>query len=103
MKFAALFFLAIVWSPGIAHADALDGDWCSEEGNKLTIDGKIITTPAGRTIEGVYGRHRFQYTAPVGGWKSGKDIDIRQYSDTRMVLKAGDERETEWRPCEHIS
>ena len=104
MKLAAFIFaLPPPVGLSLAHADALDGDWCSEEGEKLTINGDLITTPSGQTVEGVYGRHRFQYTAPEGDWKAGMDIDIRQRSDTLMMLKAGEEPVTEWGPCEHIS
>ncbi len=103
MKLAMLTLLALTGSTGLAHADRLDGDWCSASGDKLTIDGKMITTPAGQIIEGIYGRHRFQYSAPEGGWEAGKDIHIRQLSDTLMMLRAGDGPEAEWRPCAHIS
>ncbi|MEP0945027.1 MAG: hypothetical protein ABJH63_09415 [Rhizobiaceae bacterium] len=86
-----------------ASADSLDGDWCNLIDGKLTIDGAVIITPSGNRVMGNYGRHRFIYTAPEGGWHGGKTIVIQQYSEQLMKLTAGDAASKEWRPCQVVS
>lgn len=98
--------LAIALLTGLtvpALADALDGDWCNAIDGKLTIDGSTIITPAGKSVEGNYSRHRFDYTPPEGDWNAGQPIVIQQYSHTLMKLSVGDQPAREWRPCQVIS
>ncbi len=66
MRYAAAIlsiFMALAAVPTPAHADAIDGDWCSAEGLKLSIAGPSIRLPSGREIEGQYRRHEFAYQA----------------------------------------
>ncbi|MEP1209136.1 MAG: hypothetical protein ABJM29_20635 [Rhizobiaceae bacterium] len=88
---------------GPVWADALDGDWCNPTDGKLTIDGPTIITPAGQSVKGNYGRHRFTYTAPAGDWQAGQDIVIQQYNEQLMELKIGDQQGRKWRPCQVVS
>jgi len=37
---------------GVSHADAIDGDWCSANGKRMSILGEKITTPGGNRING---------------------------------------------------
>jgi hypothetical protein len=50
---------------GISHADAIDGDWCSTDGMRMSIRAEKITTPGGNQIEGNYSRHAFDYVIPA--------------------------------------
>ena len=44
---AAVLLLA---APTAAFADAIDGDWCSTDGMRMSIRAKKITTPGGKVI-----------------------------------------------------
>ena len=99
--FAGLLVLPVHTGP--AAADALDGDWCNPVDGKLTIDGSTIITPAGKQVRGLYGRHRFEYTAPDGDWKAGERIVILQFNERLMELQVGDTPPRAWRPCQIIS
>lgn len=87
----------------LAMADALDGDWCNDVDGKLTIDGSTITTPGGQQVEGKYGRHRFEYTAPAGDWNGSKSIVIRQFSEQSMELTVEGGSGRRWQPCQIVS
>ena len=84
-------------------ADSLDGDWCNDVDGKLTIDGALITTPGGQRVEGQYGRHRFEYTAPAGDWNGGKSIVIQQFSEQLMELTVEGDTGRRWKPCQFVS
>ena len=51
---------------GVGHADAIDGDWCSTDGMRMSIHGEKITIPSGKQIQGNYSRHAFDYVVPAG-------------------------------------
>ena len=103
MMLRIAIIISVFCSTAPAWADALDGDWCNPVDGKLTIDGRVITTPKGNKIEGIYGRHRFEYDAPAGGWNGGQRIIIQQFSETRMQLRAGEKPASEWKPCQVVS
>jgi hypothetical protein len=63
LMLAAVLLLA---APTSAYADAIDGDWCSADGQHMTIKGDDITTPDGNQIKGNYTRHAFDYVVPAG-------------------------------------
>lgn len=91
--FLAAALLAMAATPALA--DAIDGDWCSDDGRRLTINGPDIVTPAGKQLKGDYDRHNFSYVEPGG---SGT-VSMALISEIRMRLKppAGDEQL--WRRC----
>ena len=43
---AAVMLLA----PTLARADAIDGNWCADDGRVMTIEGPRILTPGGHRI-----------------------------------------------------
>jgi hypothetical protein len=61
---------------GVGHADAIDGDWCSTDGMRMSINGENITTPGGKHIQGNYSRHAFDYVVPDGENGSGDVVNI---------------------------
>jgi hypothetical protein len=61
---------------GAGHADAIDGDWCSTDGMRMSISGDNITTPGGKHIQGNYSRHAFDYIIPDGENGSGDVVNI---------------------------
>ena len=99
--------LAFVLASVPAHADAIDGDWCSRDGRHMRIEGPSITIPSGARITGDYSRHTFRYTAPAGDPEEGQEIAMRQLSEELMMLTrtAGGEAgpAEEWRRCQATS
>ena len=64
LSLLALLFTMFIMPPP-AHADGIDGDWCSEEGGqRISIQGSIIITPGGTTTQGEYTGHSFSFVAP---------------------------------------
>jgi hypothetical protein len=67
---AALLFAAP------AQADAIDGDWCREDGKRMSIRGPDIVTPGGKAMRGDYSRHcsltgsRRARRTPARPWRS---------------------------------
>lgn len=87
------FLLAATAGP--ARADAIDGDWCSDDGKRLTINGPDIVTPAGQQLKGDYDRHHFSYVEP--GDKG--TVFMALISEIRMRLKPPGGDEQLWRRC----
>lgn len=86
-----------------AHADAIDGSWCNEEGENLNIDGPAIVTPGGHSITGSYSRHAFSYVSPAGEKYEGDTLDMSLHSDELMSMRLPDGTIQSWRRCEVIS
>ena len=66
----------VLLQTGAGRADAIDGDWCSTDGLRMSIQAEKITTPGGRQIEGNYSRHAFDYVVPPGENGSGENVNI---------------------------
>ncbi len=79
---SAIFMLALP-----ARADRIDGDWCSNGGERLSIDGPAIVTPGGTKMSGNYERHSFSYTVPVPEKDAGSRIEMSQQSEQTMTLR----------------
>jgi hypothetical protein len=73
---AFLVAVGTLLQTGISHADAIDGDWCSTDGMRMSISGEKITTPGGKHIQGNYSRHAFDYVVPDGENGSGDVVNI---------------------------
>jgi hypothetical protein len=103
---AAVAVLMIFTLP--VAADAIDGDWCSPEGQHLSINGPEITTPAKITMQGNYHRHEFTYVAPKGDADSGSQVYLRLLSDDEMNFYHASNDGTSgdpviWRRCKPVS
>lgn len=90
---AAAGLVAAATAP--ARADAIDGDWCSDDGKRLTINGPDIVTPAGQQLKGDYDRHHFSYVEPG----SSGTVSMALISEIRMRLKPPAGEEQLWRRC----
>jgi len=44
--------LAMLLQTGISRGDAIDGDWCSTDGMRMSIRAEKITIPSGKQIDG---------------------------------------------------
>lgn len=94
---AALALLIITASP--ACADAIDGDWCSEEGRRISIQGPSVTTPAGVRMQGQYSRHSFAFTMPAAEADAGAQVDMALQGETRVSVRIGAAEARIWRRC----
>ena len=87
-----LFGAAAVGVLGLAsaaHADVIDGDWCHDDGRRLSIRGPTIVTPGGAMLQGDYTRHSFQYTAPPTEASGGQPVSMTLRSETRVDVRVG--------------
>ena len=82
-----------------ARADAIDGDWCSENGRHISINGPSVTTPKGVKMEGVYTRHRFIFTMPSADSDAGAVIDMVLQGETQVRVSIGEAAPQTWRRC----
>ncbi|MEO1018962.1 MAG: hypothetical protein AAFY56_14905 [Pseudomonadota bacterium] len=95
---AASFLLA---AP--AWADAIDGEWCSEVGQQMEIQGPTITIPSGTTLKGNYDRHAFSYQIPAGETDAGATVSMVLLSEDTMHLKHGQDAPVEvWHRCKFL-
>jgi hypothetical protein len=81
--------LVFIGLAGPALADAIDGDWCSEDGRRLSIKGPSIVTPGGRRMEGSYTRHSFAYTVPQTEPDAGQQTALRLLNETTVEVRVG--------------
>ena len=107
LKFVFVFLISFVSMTFSAHADSIDGDWCSEDGRSLTIDGQDIRTPSGERVTGEYGRHSFRYIGPIGGPEEAHDVRMLLWSEDDMRIERivdGAKQPVEmWRRCKPIA
>jgi hypothetical protein len=69
-----------------AHADRIDGSWCSPDGKSMTIAGRRITTPAGTEMHGDYTRHTFSYDVPENEPGAGDHISAQQLNEQTIAV-----------------
>jgi hypothetical protein len=98
LMLAAVLLLA---APTAAFADAIDGDWCSTDGQHMTINGDDITTPGGNQMKGHYTRHVFDYVVPAGEAGAGEMVRILLRGEYLALSRQGaaDAPTKEWRRC----
>lgn len=85
---AAAAGLALSTAP--AFADAIDGNWCHNDGRRFTIRGPDIVTPGGKAMRGDYSRHYFSYTPPAGEQGAGATVYMTLMSENLVQLRYGD-------------
>src|SRR5712671_628240 len=84
-----------------ALADAIDGDWCRADGNRMTIRGPAIVTPGGQQTSGDYTRHSFSYVFPTGEAGAGAAVSIQLLGEYLAHARRGiDAPVQEWRRCQ---
>ena len=64
-----------------AWADAIDGDWCRDDGKRMSIHGPAIVTPGGKSTSGDYTRHFFSYVVPADEAGAGDTVAITLLSE----------------------
>jgi hypothetical protein len=93
---AAAAALATLAAP--ARADAIDGDWCADDGRHLSIRGPAITTPGGIETDGDYARHAFNYVVPEGEASAGQSVAMTLLNENTVDVQADGRTET-WLRC----
>lgn len=94
-------FCAAAAAGGPARADAIDGDWCSRDGRRLSIAGPQIVTPKGNRIAGNYSRHAFDYKVPANEPRAGASINMTLVDENTVHLRAGADPKTQvWHRCQ---
>jgi hypothetical protein len=98
--------IALFASIGVAHADAIDGDWCMGA-DHMNIDGSTIVTPGKNKITGNYGRYRYTYVVPANERGAGGEVKmvmIRGRETVHVDRPSGDPAKPEvWTRCKPVS
>ncbi len=81
---ATAFALAL--STGTAMADRIDGNWCSPANATMTIEGPRVVTPSGKTTQGQYYRHHFDYVVPDGDRDAGALVHADLIDEDHIIL-----------------
>jgi hypothetical protein len=83
-----------------ARADSIDGNWCTENGLRMTIQGPSFVSPGGSRMAGDYTRHGFSYTAPSGEPGGGGRVDLMLQGENLVRAQAASGSiEPTWRRC----
>jgi len=83
-----------------AVADAIDGDWCHDDGRRFSIKEAVIVTPGGASLQGDYTRHSFQYFSPPSEPLAGNRVSMILRGETSVEVHREGMNGTEvWRRC----
>jgi hypothetical protein len=101
MRAPVIALVLLLLAAGAARADAIDGDWCSADGQRMSIQGATIVTPGGNKLQGNYTRHAFDYVIPAGEQGSGEPVNILLRGEYLAVSRQGASSAPlkEWRRC----
>ncbi len=103
MAMRTLALCAGVMWPGMAVADAIDGDWCAPDRlQRVSIDGPKITISSGIEVAGTYTRHEFLYLVPDGEADAGVQVYMRQLSEEDVEVHHGDADPELWHRCQAV-
>ena len=92
----------VMW-PGMAMADAIDGDWCAPDRlERVSIEGPKITISSGTGVAGTYTRHEFFYVIPDGEPNAGKQVFMRQLSEEDVDVHLGESDPELWHRCQAV-
>jgi hypothetical protein len=86
---AAVLALALLVGPALA--DAIDGDWCHNDGRRFSIRGPALVTPGGKHMEGNYARHWFSYVVPAPEPGSGQTVYMTLLNENTVETRLGAE------------
>ena len=89
MMYTAASMVLLLAAGGTASADAIDGDWCRDDGKRMSIHGPDIVTPGGHHIKGDYSRHAFNYVVPAGEAGAGETVAIILLSEYLAHARQG--------------
>jgi len=85
---AAGVILASVSAPALA--DAIDGNWCHQDGRRFSIRGTDIVTPGGKAMQGNYSRHYYSYVPPAPERGAGQPVNMTLVNENTVHLQYGE-------------
>jgi hypothetical protein len=103
MRLLSYAFALVIAGSAPALADAIDGDWCGEDGKHFKITGPSIEFGAGAAISGDYSRHAFRYAVPAGEADAGSEVLMNLQNEHLLYLRRGAGPVEEWRRCSTVS
>ena len=92
-----------VLAPGMAVADDISGEWCSPDGQSLTIKGVRVVAPSGIETDGMYSRHRYEFVMPEGGRDAGQVVILQQLSEEEVLVSLGGGDPVSWSRCRAVT
>lgn len=92
-------FATMLAATGAARADSIDGDWCSEKGRRISIDGPAYSLSGAAKAQGDYTRHAFAFRMPTGEPDAGAVVDMVLQGETRVRVRIGESEPQIWRRC----
>ncbi len=90
----------LVLATGAAYADSIDGDWCSDNGRRISIAGPDVTVSKAVKMQGNYTRHGFSFTMPAPESDAGSAVEMQLQGETRVQIKIGSGAAQVWRRCQ---
>lgn len=91
--------LALAMMPTLTLADEISGEWCSDMGMSILIEGRQVRAPSGETVEGNYSRHRYEFAMPG----SGDAFVMHQQSEEMATVTIGTGAPETWTRCKGLS
>ena len=93
--------LALTLVASSALADAIDGNWCHNDGRRFSIQGSDIVTPGGKRMQGSYSRHYYSYVPPAPERGSGATVAMTLMNENTVHIQYGDSKDAPevWLRC----
>lgn len=94
---------------GPAFAEGLDGQWCSPNGERITVEGSNVITPGGQQTTGAYNNGNFHFELPKPDRNAGAVIWMEPKSastarvSTVSKYQSGPPPHGLWRRCDITS
>lgn len=90
----------VIATPQRAMADAIDGNWCHDDGRRVMIEGSDFVSPKGKKMTGNYGRHDFSYIVPPGETGAGSMVQMTLIDDDTITVVSGASSNPQtWQRC----
>jgi hypothetical protein len=91
----------LVLFAGPALADAIDGNWCHNDGRRFSIQGSNIVTPGGKRMQGNYSRHYYTYVPPTPERGAGATVAMTLMNENTVHIQYGESKDAPevWLRC----
>lgn len=76
--------LLVIFVTDGASANTIDGQWCSPNNERMTVQGTRVTTPAGQVVTARATRHHVDYEIPDGERHAGGRIWAEQVDEITL-------------------
>ena len=105
----SLAALPAVFSAIAIQASSINGAWCGPGGDRIVIDGKIVTTPGGQSATGENKGRAFRFTLPDGEIGAGTEFWLELEPDGQLRVSrlrdstVGPPPHDTWTRCDPVS